>query len=67
MIKEFIATLLTKSKNKDGNNEITNLFSRDEFDYAKPEELIRSILEISSNPTDLVLDFHLGSGTTAAV
>ena len=67
LIKEFIATLLTKSKNKDGNNEITNLFSRDEFDYAKPEELIRSILEISSNPTDLVLDFHLGSGTTAAV
>lgn len=67
LIKEFIATLLTKSKNKDGNNEITNLFSRDEFDYAKPEELIKAILEISSNPTDLVLDFHLGSGTTAAV
>lgn len=67
LIKEFIATLLTKSKNKDGNNEITDLFSRDEFDYAKPEELIKAILEISSNPSDLVLDFHLGSGTTAAV
>ena len=67
LIKEFIATLLTKSKNKDGNNEITDLFSRDEFDYAKPEELIKAILEISCNPSDLVLDFHLGSGTTAAV
>lgn len=67
LIKEFIATLLAKSKNKDGNNEITDLFSRDEFDYAKPEELIKAILKIVTNPSDLVLDFHLGSGTTAAV
>ena len=67
LIKEFIATLLAKSKNKDGNNEITDLFSRDEFDYAKPEELIKAILKIVTNPSDLVLDFHLGSRTTAAV
>lgn len=33
----------------------------------KPERLIERVLEMSSDPGDLVLDFHLGSGTTAAV
>jgi adenine-specific DNA-methyltransferase len=33
----------------------------------KPEQLIRRILEIATNPGDLVLDSFLGSGTTAAV
>ena len=33
----------------------------------KPEKLIRRIIEMSSNPGDIVLDFHLGSGTTCAV
>lgn len=33
----------------------------------KPESLLRRILEITSEPGDLVLDFYLGSGTSAAV
>ena len=33
----------------------------------KPEKLIQRILHLGSNEGDLVLDFHLGSGTTAAV
>ena len=33
----------------------------------KPEKLIKRIIEMSTNPGDIVLDFHLGSGTTAAV
>ena len=33
----------------------------------KPEKLIQRIIELSSNPGDIVLDFFLGSGTTAAV
>ncbi len=33
----------------------------------KPEKLIRRILELTTNENDLVLDYHLGSGTTAAV
>lgn len=33
----------------------------------KPEKLIRRILEMASNPGDLILDYHLGSGTTCAV
>lgn len=37
------------------------------FDTPKPEQLIRRVLEISTDPGDLVLDPYLGSGTTAAV
>lgn len=33
----------------------------------KPERLIKDILKISTNENDIVLDFFLGSGTTAAV
>lgn len=33
----------------------------------KPEKLIRRILEMASNIGDIVLDYHLGSGTTCAV
>ncbi|MCR5114024.1 MAG: site-specific DNA-methyltransferase [Acholeplasmatales bacterium] len=33
----------------------------------KPEQLIKRILEIATNPGDWVLDSFLGSGTTAAV
>jgi adenine-specific DNA-methyltransferase len=37
------------------------------FATPKPERLIARILQIASNPGDLVLDSFLGSGTTAAV
>lgn len=33
----------------------------------KPEKLIERIVEISTQPNDLIMDFHLGSGTTCAV
>ncbi len=33
----------------------------------KPENLIKRIIEISTDPNDIVLDSFLGSGTTAAV
>lgn len=37
------------------------------FDTPKPEELIAQIVELATEPGDLVLDFFVGSGTTAAV
>lgn len=37
------------------------------FDTPKPEELIYRVIQISTNPSDIVLDPYLGSGTTAAV
>lgn len=33
----------------------------------KPEKLLRRIIDISSAPGDLIIDFHAGSGTTLAV
>lgn len=33
----------------------------------KPEYLIRRIIDMVTEPGDIVLDYHLGSGTTAAV
>lgn len=33
----------------------------------KPEELLKFLIELFSTENDLVLDYHLGSGTTAAV
>jgi adenine-specific DNA-methyltransferase len=33
----------------------------------KPEQLIQRILDIATNKGDIIFDFHLGSGTTAAV
>ena len=37
------------------------------FDTVKPEQLLQRILDIATNPGDLVLDSFLGSGTAAAV
>ena len=67
LLKDFIVSLLAKTKNKEGNDEISELINRDAFSYAKPEKLIKHILEISTEENDLILDFFLGSGTTAAV
>ena len=33
----------------------------------KPEKLLKRIFELATNQNDIVLDYHLGSGTTAAV
>lgn len=33
----------------------------------KPERLLKRIIELATDDGDLVMDFHLGSGTTAAV
>ena len=37
------------------------------FSGQKPEALLERILNISTSESDLILDFHLGSGTTATV
>ncbi len=48
--------------------EILNIFGTvNKFDTPKPEGLIQCILQIATKEGDIVLDFCLGSGTTAAV
>lgn len=54
--------------NDEASKEIESIFGTiAAFSYPKPEKLIQYILNISTNPNDIVLDYHLGSGTTAAV
>jgi len=54
--------------NQEAKKEINTLFGPDNaFDTPKPERLLKRILDIATNPGDLVLDSFLGSGTTAAV
>ena len=44
------------------------LFGRDDaFDTPKPERLLQRIVQIGSDPGDIVLDCFAGSGTTAAI
>lgn len=50
-----------------GTQQIDKLFNGKAFAFPKPEALIQRIIEISTQPNDLVMDFHLGSGTTTAV
>ncbi len=38
-----------------------------DYDTAKPEGLLKKIIEAGSKPTDVVMDFFMGSGTTAVV
>ena len=52
---------------RNANSEIKDLFNETIFSTPKPEKLIEHVIQIATNPSDLVLDFHLGSGTTAAV
>ena len=47
--------------------EMLALFGDDPFTTPKPERLIKTILTVSTNPGDLVLDSFAGSGTTGAV
>lgn len=54
--------------NRRAKNEIRALFpDTAAFDTPKPEALLQRILQIASEPGDIVLDCFLGSGTTAAV
>jgi adenine-specific DNA-methyltransferase len=52
--------------NQQGIREIRTLGLPD-FPTPKPEQLMSKVLELGSNPGDLVLDSFAGSGTTGAV
>lgn len=54
--------------NKDAKTHLRKLKIYDEklFDTPKPETLIGQIIEIASNPGEIVMDVFLGSGTTVS-
>lgn len=47
--------------------ERNKLFGKIKFDYPKPEEFLLLLIEATTKLGDIVLDYHLGSGTTCAV
>jgi adenine-specific DNA-methyltransferase len=55
------------SHTQDGRKEQLSLIHDDPFPTPKPEKLIRRIIELASEPGELILDSFAGSGTTGAV
>lgn len=51
----------------ESKKHLDEIFGESPFDYAKPESLLKHIILQATSEGDLVLDYHLGSGTTAAV
>lgn len=52
---------------QDAKKEALAFNSKDVFATPKPERLMRRVLEIATNPGDIILDSFAGSGTTGAV
>ncbi len=53
--------------NQAATKENIKIFADKTFDFAKPEIFLKVVIESCTQPGDIVLDYHLGSGTTAAV
>lgn len=51
--------------NTNGTKDLENLFDEKVFDYPKPVALIKHLIQIGASESDIILDFHAGSGTTA--
>ena len=49
-----------------GTQHLIALFQNTVFQNPKPESLIERIIQLATNEKDIVLDYHLGSGTTAS-
>lgn len=50
---------------RNGTADIVSVFGKRVFDFPKPTELIRQLLEQTTTKESIVLDFFAGSGTTA--
>jgi len=65
---ETIWTHLETGSNRTSKAEAKALAGKEKaFDTPKPEKLLRRVIEIATNPGDIVLDSFGGSGTTGAV
>lgn len=53
--------------NQDAKREQLQLNAQEPFSTPKPEKLLERILQLATNPKDIVLDSFAGSGTTGAV
>jgi len=69
--KTITDLLLDWGQNQDATEELRKLFNITDdskiFDTPKPELLLNKLIECTTDEDDIVLDYCLGSGTTAAV
>ena len=47
-----------------GSNDLAEILGKGVFDFPKPVELMKKIIQIATNKESIVLDFFAGSGTT---
>lgn len=62
LLKDFVQQIMGKGKT--AKDDYVN---NQDFNYAKPESLINSIIEVATDEKDVVLDFFMGSSTTQSV
>jgi adenine-specific DNA-methyltransferase len=53
------------SHSQEGKKELNKIIDGNVFDSPKPYQLIERVLQISTNPNDIILDSFAGSGSTA--
>ena len=53
--------------NQDAKAEVKAIDQENVFSTPKPERLLQQVIQIASNPGDIILDSFAGSGTTGAV
>jgi adenine-specific DNA-methyltransferase len=66
-VSKTIWTRLEVGDNQEAKKEVKEFNSKSVFQTPKPERLIQRILNLATNPGDIVLDCFAGSGTTGAV
>lgn len=63
--EQYLSKAIGVGSNEDASTHLANLGL--DFPHSKPESVVAFLLRAVSKPGDIVLDFFLGSGTTAAV
>lgn len=53
--------------NTNATKDLVSLFGSNVFTNPKPEDLLKRIIELSTNEKDIVLDYYMGSATTQSV
>ena len=57
--------LLRSARGGEGGDELIKILGKKAFDHPKPPSLMRVLVQQTTAPDDLILDFFAGSGTTA--
>jgi adenine-specific DNA-methyltransferase len=63
-IEKYPDSILLDYINTQGTNDLKKIINDKVFDFPKPVDLIKFLLQISTKNNDIILDFFAGSGTT---